>query len=190
LAQDREPVLINLRPFHRICEGWPIKDELLKQLLAEFDYDSSYKNFEDNYSIEFADTELHQRAFLHVITETIFDYPHNANGEKTMKSIASFRPFVIVGVPNSLRDLKNLGFKTFSSWWSEDYDQIEDPTERIYAVYDIIKWICSIEPDQLKAMLVEMQPVLEHNYNYYYDCFLNDQLAKFDLACQENLKPR
>lgn len=181
---------IIITPFTRIKEGWQITNKLLNNLVNNFDHSTKFINFNDTYSITLADPELHQRAFLHVVTETIFNYPHNANGEKTFKPISVFRPFVMVCVPGALQDLRDLGFKTFSDWWDESYDCIQDPTERIYAIVDIVKWVCKQDLDDLKKMLYQMQPVLEHNYDYYYNNFLTDQLTKFDQACYENLKPR
>jgi hypothetical protein len=182
--------LLTVKPFTRFNEMWRIADPALKNLLSEFDSSKQYSTFEDTYSIEFADPELHQRAFLHVVTETIFDYPHNANGEKTVKPIACFRPFVLVCVPGALQELRDLGFKTFSNWWDESYDLMQDPTKRLYAVLNIVKYICSLEIADLKNMLDQMQPVLEHNYFHYYNVLREDQLKKFEQACCENLKPR
>lgn len=190
MALENNLNLITTQPFTRIKEGWKITDGILKKLLGNFNHSTKYSNFNDTYSIGFADPALHQQAFLHVVTETIFDYPHNANGEKTFKPIACFRPFVLVCVPGALQELRDLGFKTFSNWWDESYDLIKDPTERIYAIFDLVKWTCNKDLNDLKTMLYQMQPVLEHNYSHYYNNFLSDQLIKFDKACYENLKPR
>ena len=107
-----------------------------------------------------------------------------------MKPIMNFRPFVLLCVPGALQELKDLGFKTFSDWWNEDYDQIVDPTQRLYAILDIVKWVCNQELDDLKQLMEQMRPTLEHNYQHYYNSLLSDQIKKFDQACCDNLKPR
>lgn len=190
MAIDPDLRLITVQPFTRINDGWIITDGFMHEVLDSFDHKQSYCNFNDKYTIEFADQDLHQSAFLHVITETIFDYPHNADGEKTMKPIAVFRPFVLVSVPGALQDLKNLGFQTFDRWWDESYDLIPDPTQRLCAVVDIVKSVCEKDISDLKAMLKDMHDVLQHNYDHYYNNLLQQQLTKFDLACQANLEIR
>jgi hypothetical protein len=190
MGLKKMPTMITTTPFARINDSWCINDATLNTLLSTFSHETAYTNFNDNYSIHNADPELHQRAFLHVVTETIFNYPHNANGEKTMKPIACYRPFVLVCVPGALQDLKDLGFKTFSNWWCEDYDLIIDPVDRLYAILDVVKWVCGHDVSDLTNLLSQMQPVLEHNYNHYYNTLLSEQTKIFDQACRKNLKPR
>ena len=190
MGQENKINLIEVQPFTRINEGWVIKDPYLMKILKNFHADKVYSNFKDDYHLLHADPALYQRAFLHVVTETIYHYPRNANGEKTFKPIACMRPFVLVSLPNALQDLKNLGFKTFNHWWDESYDTITDPTERLYRIFGIIKTIAQKNTNELKEMLIDMQPVLEHNYNYYYDNFLQDQCEKFYQSCLNNLKTR
>lgn len=188
---DRNQVeLLGVQPFSRIKEGWLITDKYLNQLIENFDSTISYANFVDNYDRIQAEPKLYQKSFLHVVTETIFDYPHNAYGEKTFKPISCLRPFVLVSLPGALKDLRNLGFQTFSSWWSEDYDSILDPTERLYATLEIVKWVCSKDIGTLQTMLTQMESVLLHNHNFYYNKLVPYQIKKFELACKENLKPR
>ena len=43
--------------------------------------------------------------------------------EKTWRSIQYGKPFVINGPKFSIKHLQDLGFETFSNYWSEDYDQ-------------------------------------------------------------------
>lgn len=179
--------LITVHPFVRHREKWQVNDQYLVELVNNLDSNMVYSNFVDPYDCQQAEPELYQKSFLHVITETIFDYPHNAYGEKTFKPISCFRPFVLANIPGALQELRDLGFKTFSNWWSEDYDNIKDPTERLYAVFDIIKWVCEQDIIQLKNLLVEMNPVLEHNYNFYYNNLAPTQIKKFELACRKNL---
>lgn len=190
MAKDPDLRLITVQPMTRINDGWIIADRFLHEVLDSFDHVEPYCNFDDDYTIEFADKDLHQSAFLHVVTETIFDYPHNANGEKTMKPIAVFRPFVLVSVPGALQDLKDLGFQTFDRWWDESYDQVQDPTKRLYAIMDIVQSVCATDVQDLRNMLGDMREVLIHNYNHYYKNLLQDQLIGFDLACQANLAVR
>lgn len=190
MVQDNDLFLVSIVPFTRINENWKIKNKHLKTLLENFDSDKIFSNFNDNYRLMNADPELYQQAFLHVVTETIYHYPHNADGEKTFKPISCLRPFILVSLPGALQNLKNLGFKTFSDWWDESYDSIQDPDDRMLAIIDIIEDICTKDIIELKEMLLDMQHILNYNYKHYYDRFLQYQILKFEQSCIDNLKPR
>lgn len=128
-----------------------------------------------------------QRSFLYVCTETVFHYPHSYLTEKSFKGILSKRPFVIVGPTGSIELLKSYGFKTFDNWWSEDYDSEQDPNRRIEKVFAIIKYVCSKTTTELHSLCLEMESVLEYNFNHYSTFGLNE-VQSFDQACLKNLK--
>ena len=78
-----------------------------------------------------------------------------------------------------LDDLKDIGFKTFDSYWSEDYDNFTH-IERMKKILDIVDWI-SVQYNVHK-LKQEMQSILEHNFNHYgmvvEDIFLSRMLGQ------------
>jgi hypothetical protein len=108
-------------------------------------------------------------SFLHVVTETCFWDNRTHLTEKIFKPIIAKQPFVLLGCANNLQYLKSYGFKTFDAWWNESYDQIQDPIQRLNFVVNIIDDICSKSNSELQEMLVDMQQVLNHNFNLFYD---------------------
>ena len=72
-------------------------------------------------------------------------------------------PFVIVGSPHSLKLLKSYGFKTFSNWWDESYDSMENTNDRIIAIYNLILSLLKKTDDEWVIMVKEMREVLIHN---------------------------
>ena len=122
-----------------------------------------------------------QQAFLYVSVETVLQYPYPYLTEKTFRAILHKRPFVILGAPGSVNQMKKIGFKTFDSLWSEDYDSIKDPNERMRAVVDIVKEIGALSSDQLKDLMYSVQDVVEFNYKFYVEAFsdsiLNNRLS-------------
>lgn len=182
--------LITVQPFSRINDNLVIHDVRLLSLLKHISNTFQYSNFEDTYDVQQANSLLHQRAFLHVVTETIFDYPHNSYGEKTFKPIVNLRPFVLVSIPGALADLRYAGFKTFGHWWDESYDQIQDPIDRMLCIIDLVTDITNKPLSVLKQMCHEMQQVLHHNHTHYYQTFQSQELEKFDRLCALNLLPR
>jgi hypothetical protein len=174
----------------RINERWFVRDEQLKNIIAEFPQESKILNFEDTYTTNGMDNDLYQQGFLQVVTESVYHYPSAFISEKTSKPLLNKRPFVILGPTGSLKQLHNLGFKTFSAFWSEEYDTINDPEKRLLAVTDVIEYVCNHSIDELKSLCIKMESVLNYNFDYYVNEFKNNESKKFELACIENLKPR
>lgn len=107
-------------------------------------------------------------SFLHVVTETCFWEEKTHLTEKIFKPIVAQQPFVLLGCAKNLEYLRSYGFKTFSSFWDEGYDNIEDPVKRLQAVVKIIKDICALSNRELENLLADMSPILEHNYKWFY----------------------
>jgi len=108
-------------------------------------------------------------AFLHVVTETVTDRIHLT--EKIFKPVVLKQPFVLVGGTGCLEYLRSYGFRTFDSWWSEDYDAITNDQERMQACADIVNWIGSKDISELEQMRNSMTDVLNYNYSYFYKHF-------------------
>jgi hypothetical protein len=61
-------------------------------------------------------TSLYTQSYIHIVLETHFDADQSGGTfltEKTWKAIKFGQPFVIVGSPNSLKTLRERGYKTF-----------------------------------------------------------------------------
>ena len=104
-------------------------------------------------------------SFLHIVNETVWqDKIHFT--EKVFKPIVLHQPFVVLQAPGSLEYLRGYGFKTFSDWWDESYDAIEDPNERMNAIAKIVDWVAT---QDLYKMREEMSGILEHNFRHFYE---------------------
>jgi len=101
--------------------------------------------------------------FCAIINETRFAQPTANFSEKTLIPLSIGVPFILVAPPYTLEYVQKLGFKTFSKWWDESYDQIENHTDRMLQIFEIIDFINSKSVDELQTMRTEMQEVLEHN---------------------------
>jgi hypothetical protein len=182
--------LIHISTNTRVNDQWWINHPMVLESIQQLPPTDSFKNFVDTTGIMDLVDPLYQQAFLHVVTETVYNYPTTFISEKTIKPIISKRPFVMVGPVGSIARLQRLGFQTFSDFWSEEYDTITNCEDRILAVVDLIDFICSNSLDQLQVLCNKMQKVLDYNYNYYINDFKSSELSKFEQACINNLKPR
>ena len=117
-----------------------------------------------------------QYAFWNIVLETVGEYPHTFMTEKTVKSILTKRPFVILGGKSPIKNLKYLGFKTFNNWIDEEYDELDTFADRSEHCILQIKKFCNFTPQQLQKIAQEMQEVLEYNFYHYKNIFGKSRL--------------
>jgi hypothetical protein len=116
-----------------------------------------------DYIVRFNDQTVLD-SWISVVSEASFgDGEHTCFlSEKTFKSIACNHPFIVLGNRGSLSYLREMGYKTFSKFFDESYDEL--PTwERMTAIVSTLKQINQIE-DKL-SWFESMQETIEHNYN-------------------------
>ena len=115
--------------------------------------------------------ELNAKAFLQVVTETVFFDKKLHLTEKIFKPIVSRQPFMLVAAPGNLAYLKSYGFKTFSDWWDESYDNEEDDNKRISMITEELEKLSKLSMSQLRDMHREMSDVLDYNREHFYNNF-------------------
>jgi hypothetical protein len=91
-----------------------------------------------------------QTTFLEIVAETNFEAWPKRITEKSFKPIAACRPFAIFGSAGTLDIIHDLGFETFGSLWDETYDRIEDHEERLTAFLKTIRYIMSLNFEDVK----------------------------------------
>lgn len=104
--------------------------------------------------------------FIDIVCEKVVAGQSFFPTEKTARPLFCKTPFLIMSTKNYMHNLKRNGFKTFSKFWNEDYDQLEG-ANRVYAINKIIDEIASYSQSDLTALLKQMEPILEHNYKTY-----------------------
>ena len=72
-----------------------------------------------------------------------------------------------MGNPNTLEYLRSIGFKTFSDWWDESYDNELDVKKRMDKIFNIVESLCSKSLDELTQMRMDMKEILIHNYKLF-----------------------
>ena len=108
---------------------------------------------------------LYDKTFLSIVVESIYDDLSVFLDEKIWKPIYNYHPFIMVGCPNSLKKLKELGFKTFHPFIDESYDSEHNHGKRLLMISDEIKKIHSKSNLELKKWYTQLTPILEHNKN-------------------------
>ena len=131
------------------------------------------------------------RALFHVVTETVYFQDKLHLTEKVFKPIVAKRPFFLVAASGNLAYLKSYGFKTFDRWIDESYDNEPDNYIRIEKITAELARLCSLDRSVLEQIHLEMQEVLEYNFNHFYTTFkdkiVDELVDNFEhILCQIN----
>jgi hypothetical protein len=110
-------------------------------------------------------------ALFHVVTETVYFQDKLHLTEKVFKPIVAKRPFLLVSAPGNLAYLKGYGFKTFDRWIDESYDLETNHYIRIEKISAELVRLCAMDKNALEKMHLEMQDVLEYNFQHFYTTF-------------------
>jgi hypothetical protein len=128
-----------------------------------------YKDRQDLFRIFKNLKTLFDKTFLYIVTETIADnFYMNTNipmdfMSKMGRALYYPTPFVVVGNMGVLKRLKDVGFKTFSDFWDESYDDIPNLDGRLEKIKKILNYINNLEMDELVIIRNNMLPIFEHN---------------------------
>jgi len=106
--------------------------------------------------------EVYNNTAYSIIAETEFRNEYSFYTEKTAKAMITRRLFVAFSGQGFLRNLRLLGFKTFSDLIDESYDNIPQSEERWTRAFEQVRYLCSCNQEETYA---KIKPIAEHNYN-------------------------
>ena len=100
--------------------------------------------------------------------------------EKVWKPIVTFQPFILISMKDSLKKLKEWGFKTFDRFIDESYDTLETYGERKKVINKEIIRLCNMSRKELDDWYWSMEDILKYNYNYFFNTFIIDEHKKLE----------
>lgn len=106
-----------------------------------------------------------KNSLFEIVTETRFIGEHFFS-EKTFTPISLNKPFFIVSSQHALKSLRKIGYKTFSPYIDESYDDIEDDAERLNAIVKEIKKISNLRknnPAEFDKLYTNLLTVAHYN---------------------------
>ena len=118
--------------------------------------------------------EHYQQCAIDVVLETLFDDARIHLTEKILRPIACGQPFMLVAPAGSLAALRSYGFQTFGTWINEDYDNIQDPGQRLEAVTAEMVRVRNMNLAQKTELLSGMLTVAQFNKRHFF----SDRFAK------------
>lgn len=113
----------------------------------------------------FTKKEIWDATYFSVVTESSTIPKSVFITEKVVRPMIYFHPFIVYGNPNTLKELKNMGFYTFPEFFDESYDTIEDENERLNAIIENVKRLCALSVEELHNLYCSVYPKLVHNRN-------------------------
>jgi hypothetical protein len=119
-------------------------------------------NFE-SYPMELNPGDLetfYKNSLINIITETFYFSNIIHVTEKTFKPIAQLQPFIIIASPGSLQHIRDMGFKTFSEFWDESYDQETDHEVRFNKIFDLVELISKWSEEQKIELSYKIKDIL------------------------------
>jgi hypothetical protein len=128
-----------------------------------------YDDLESVWGYGFETKEIYNQSLISIVSETNFYEETGYLSEKIWKPIAHGHPFILVGPNSSLKSLRDdFGFKTFSPFIDESYDDEKDPHIRMEMIKSEIKRLNNYTLDELKQIVKQLKPVLLHNINLLF----------------------
>ena len=112
--------------------------------------------------VYFDDAKMYEDSYFSIVTESEW-YAKQRITEKITKAFINHHPFVVVGPYKTLELLKFYGFKTFSEFWNEDYDNIKNPQDRFLAITKVIDKLMNLSTEEWDILTKKIQPILIHN---------------------------
>ena len=109
------------------------------------------------------ETDLYANTWFSVVTETEMTRRPIRTTEKPLKPLVNFHPFVVMGNPGSLAQLRGFGFQTFGSVLDEGYDDEPDPRKRFDRVYREVQRLCRLDQTELRKLEERLGDVLVSN---------------------------
>ncbi len=144
----------------------------IREIAKHFDSFPLILNIEHSNNKNFIDKDdfrLYSESYFSLVTETsFFKNYHNTHtvffSEKTYKPILMKHPFILVGAWKSLWHLKKQGYKTFSPFIDESYDEIEDDFERLFAITREVVRLSKFTDAHWILWQHSIKSIVEHNY--------------------------
>lgn len=106
--------------------------------------------------------------YFSLVTETVCaESDVSFRTEKIAKPLAMGHPFVVASNPGFLRDLRDLGFRTFAHVIDESFDQIHDAQSRMDRITDVVADLCGQDLDQFLAACQEVCKYNQHRLDEF-----------------------
>ena len=123
-----------------------------------------YRLFNNTWGDAVIHSHAYRDTYFSLVTETVFNYPYSFRTEKIWKPIAVGHPWIAVASSGFYRDIRNMGFQTFSHVLDESFDAIDNSQDRIERIATIVEDLCQ---QDLASFYQECYNVCKYNQQHY-----------------------
>ena len=149
----------------KLIEKYNIKDSYLNEIESKLPLElDEFKESAEMALLYGPIDAYYQSSLINIVTETNFIDSDIFNTEKIFKPMVHRQPFIVIGPYKTLENLRNMGYKTFSDFWDESYDNIEDPIERLIKIVELCKEINEWDNAKKKILFYKSMINTTHNY--------------------------
>lgn len=128
-----------------------------------------YDDLNNIWGYGFESKKIYNSSLISILSETNFYEETGYLSEKIWKPIAHGHPFILVGPYNALKSLReDFGFKTFSPFIDESYDEEKDPNVRMQMIEKEIQRLNNYSLEELKEIVEKLKLVILHNKNLIF----------------------
>ena len=139
----------------------------------------------DYDEIKLPSLDLINDSYFQIVTETWFSVTQGGKKsnaltifEKTYKTLMC-HPFIVLGRPGIIKNLKEKGFQTFPELFDESYDEIEDDYERFTKIVSEVKRVCELDINELHEIYsTKLLPKIVYNQKHLYDKFFDNEMME------------
>lgn len=167
---DERQTFMSAYPWKHYYQNVDMKEvsgQISKMLPLEIDTQRLEQSEKTNFSTHNNKKELYLNTYIHIVSETRFHYGESPFiSEKTYRPIANLQPFLYVGNYNSLKNLHDMGFKTFHPCINEAYDLEKDPETRMLMIEQELKKLNDLTIEQLHELYYNVKDILVYNRNH------------------------
>jgi hypothetical protein len=126
------------------------------------------------YGYEKFDIKYYLDSYFQIVTGNNFtDFRDQLIfSEKIWKPITNFQPFIYLDDIGALKKLREYGFKTFSPFIDESYDDVLDIDKRFNMIEEEINKLCNKPIEEIDEWYWSIEETLKHNYYLFYNTFI------------------
>ena len=150
-------------------------DENIKSLLEKLPLYVDLKSFKQNDGTPISGFSVWDESFYN---DTFFSYLYESYAyntkttyisEKFWKTVLNFHPTLLVTNPHTLRYLRDRGYKTFSPFIDESYDNEEDFDLRTNMLLSEVNRLCEMSKTEMLDWYSKQSDTLIYNFKKYYE---------------------
>tara|TARA_R100000008_G_scaffold86576_1_gene80252 strand:+ start:3121 stop:4581 length:1461 start_codon:yes stop_codon:yes gene_type:complete len=155
-----------------------------------FHYD--HKDLQKLDGLFWEDASVYNDSMFSVVTETSAHPGEYYISEKVFKPIGQSHPFIVFGSQGTLKELRDIGFKTFSPFIDETYDTVRKAEDRCELIMGEIVRLTNLSDSEKLEWMENIKPIIEYNRKFLFDIVKNyDKIisTKFKKNLLKIIKP-